>query len=218
MAILIFANGDIEDREWIRPYLEDAFVTIAANGGARHLLALGQMPDVIVGDMDSLPAEVQERVETAGTQLISYPAAKDETDLELALIHAASTFAGDILVFGAFGGRLDQMLANVLLLAHKRLSQRNIQLLSPYQRTWLVEGTEAQTVICGAPGDLVSLIPVGGDVRVVDSSGLQWLLQDETLLFGLSRGISNVMTADEAAITIQSGRLLCVHTQHVWSR
>jgi thiamine pyrophosphokinase len=217
MAILIFANGDMEEREWIRPYLSQALVTIAADGGTRHLLALGETPDIIVGDMDSLSAEIEARVATAGSHLIRYPPAKDETDLELALIHAADTFADDILVFGVFGGRLDQALANILLLAHPRLSGRNVYLLAPYQRAWLLSG-DAQTEIRGEPGDMVSLLAVAGDATVAATTGLQWPLREEMLLFGLTRGLSNVMTADRATVTLRSGRLLCVHTQRAWGR
>lgn len=211
MAILVFANGDILDKEWIRPYLRDAQATIAADGGVRHLLALGLLPDIVVGDIDSLPQQARPRLQAAGTRLITYPPAKDETDLELALVHAAATFAGEILVFGALGGRLDQMLANILLLSHPHLVGRVVQLVEHNQRAWLISPIKKQTEIRGTVGDRVSLIPLGGDVEVANTTGLQWALQDEVLVFGLARGISNVMTAERATVTIKSGYLLCIH-------
>ena len=213
MTVLVFANGDVMQYEWIRPYLAGADVTIAANGGLRHLRRLAHVPDIVIGDLDSLPDEVGD-----GPQIIRYPAAKDETDLELALLHAVSHYDGRILVFGALGGRLDQTLANILLLAHPAFRGRRVQLMEEHQRAWLITADEPQALIQGQVGDKVSLIPLGGDVQLAETRGLRWPLREEMLLFGPARGVSNVMTGEEAEVTVKNGRLLCVHIQGEWGR
>lgn len=210
MSVLIFANGDIGEKAWLRPYLKDATTVIAANGGARHLLELGRLPDVVIGDMDSLPAEARARLEAAGTHFVPYAAAKDQTDLELALLYAAAHYGDEMLLFGLLGGRLDQMLANILLLTHPALRGRRVQLVNRHERAWVIE---SEGEIRGAVGDTLSLIPLGGDVYVVSTSGLRWPLHHERLAFGLARGISNVMTAEVATVTIRAGYLLCVHRE-----
>ncbi len=215
MTVYLFANGDLPQVGWIRPLLKQATAVIAANGGAAHLYRLGHPPDIIIGDLDSLPSNVQDWVDTAVTRIISFPAAKDETDLELALLYAVANYPDDIAVIGAFGGRLDQTLANILLLVHPDLSARRVELITPYERAWLV--TEA-TKIRGQPGDTVSLIPLGGDVFILETTGLQWTLRNEKLTFGPARGVSNVMLSEEAAVSIESGVLLCIHTQQGWQR
>jgi thiamine pyrophosphokinase len=209
VAVLIFANGDIQEVEWIRPYLAGATAVIAANGGTTHLLALDNVPDVVIGDMDSLSLAERERLERAGTRFIIHPAAKDETDLELALSYAVITYEDEILLFGTLGGRLDQTLANILLLAHPILKERRVYLVNQYERAWLVE---VEGRIQGAVGDTVSLIPLGGDARILATTGLRWPLMNDVLAFGPARGVSNVMTAEVATITVESGRLLCIHT------
>jgi thiamine pyrophosphokinase len=75
-----------------------------------------------------------------------------------------------------------------------------------------------QTTINGRVGDVVSLIPLRGDVPMVrTTTGLQWpLVTAETLQFGQARGISNRMTAVSATVEISSGILLCVHTVAGW--
>ncbi|GIK58883.1 MAG: thiamine diphosphokinase [Chloroflexi bacterium] len=218
MSVLIFANGEINEVEWIRPYLETATAVIAADGGTRHLLRLNHPPDIVIGDMDSLPDEVRPWPAAVHTRLLVYPPVKDETDLELALLYAAENYADPLLIFGALGGRLDQTIANILLLAHPGLHGRAVYLVTLYERAWLVRD---HTEIHGQMGDLVSFIPLGGDAHVASTTGLQWPLQDDVLAFGLARGVSNVLTpapsaagaAVTATITLHSGLLLCIHTK-----
>lgn len=209
MTILLFANGLIDRPDWVQPYLDGARAIIAADGGTRHLLALGRLPDVVIGDLDSLPDGAQARLDAHGTEVIRYPAAKDETDLELALLYAAGRFPEEpLLIFGGFGGRVDQTLANILLLAHPALDGRDIRFVEERETAWLVTG---ETRIQGAPGDTVSLIPLSGEARVAETSGLRWPLRDEALVFGPARGISNEMTAAEATVQLTAGKLLCIH-------
>jgi thiamine pyrophosphokinase len=177
------------------------------------LRALDRPPDVVVGDMDSLPEGIrpwlEARLGTADTEFVEYPPAKDETDLELALLLAATRFDDEIWLFGALGGRLDQTLANILLLASPTLEKRRIVMITEWEKAWLLTG---KTEIHGTPGDMVSLIPLGGDVFMRATTGLQWPLIDERLTFGLARGVSNVMMADVATVVIRNGRLLCIHS------
>ena len=217
MAVLIFANGDLDSTVWVQPYLREASAIIAADGGAAHVLQAGFRPDVVVGDLDSFPPAQRAPLEAEGVRFVVHPPAKDETDLELALLHAVSTSDEPVLVFAGLGGRLDQMLANVLLLMHPALRARSIRFLTRYQQVWLLQGP-GETEVRGEPGDTISLIPLGGDAHVRATRGLAWPLQDETLVFGPARGISNEMTATTAGVALAAGHLLCVHTKKEWQR
>lgn len=215
MTILIFANGDIGEPDWLRPLLARANVVIAADGGIRHLMALQRQPDILIGDMDSVPAAVKEMLIRGEIQHVMHSPAKDETDLELALLYAAEHFAGTIQIVGGFGGRLDQTLANILLLVHLDLRERQVELITEYETAWLVE---RETEINGKRGDTVSLIPLEGDAYLEQTTGLRWPLNDDVLLFGPARGISNEMTADLATVRLSAGKLLCIHTRQEWGR
>jgi thiamine pyrophosphokinase len=208
MTVLVFANGELADVNWVRPYLAVATAVIAADGGSRYLHALDHRPDLVIGDFDSLPAGWQEQWTAEGTRFVGHDVRKDETDLELALLYAANRYDAPILVFAALGGRLDQTMANLLLLAHPGLRGKDIRLVEPGQTAWLIDG---RSVIQGKVGDTVSLIPLGGDARVAATSGLEWSLHDETLTFALARGVSNRLVAETAVVEVESGRLLCVH-------
>ena len=209
--ILLFANSVLDDTDWVGPYLSRAAAVIAADGGLRHLLSLGHRPDALIGDLDSLPPGVV--AEEAAERVIRHPRDKNETDLELALLYAVEQYPGhEVLILGGFGGRLDHMLANILVLAHPRLLGRPIRFVNDRESAWLLAAsTPDETIIHGAPGDIVSLLPLGGPAHVLATTGLRWPLRNETLSFGPARGVSNEMTAPVARVRLGAGVVLCVH-------
>lgn len=142
-------------------------------------------------------------------ELERHPAAKDETDLELALYAARRWEAAEVLIYGALGARWDMSVANLLLLAHPDFQDLQIKLIAGSQTVTLVRGGE-RLRLQGKPGDIVSLIPLRGDVHGVQTEGLQYPLRDESLLFGATRGISNVLQGEQAAVSLESGELLCI--------
>lgn len=216
MSILIFANGNLAPGEWIRPYLAEATAVIAADGGLDHLLALDREPDLVIGDLDSTAASQIERLRQAGVEVLVQPEMKDESDLELALQYAVTHYDQEIILLGALGGRLDQLLANVFLLIAPFLAGRAVRLVDEFQTAWVLG--QGENRISGRPGDLVSLLPLGGDVQIRQTTGLAWPLVDEALIQGLSRGISNRLTAETATVEVKDGTLLCVHVDAAWQR
>ncbi len=209
MRAVIFANGDLNHPDSAREILRPDDFLIAADGGARHCLDLGITPHLVVGDFNSLDETSLESLKNSGTKLFRYPRRKDHTDLELAVGHAVQGGADDILILAALGARWDQTLANVLLPASLALSSVHIRLVDGPQEIHMLRGTE-RLALAGRKGDTVSLLPLGGDVSGVSTQGLEYPLNQETLFFGSTRGISNVMLGDSASVFLQEGVLLCV--------
>lgn len=206
--VLIFANGDLKKPEWIQRMAETAGMIIAADGGLQHVQDLGLIPNMLIGDLDSVtPEQVQWAVEQ-GVEIRRFPADKDETDLELALIAAAETGHRQIVIVGALGGRLDQTLSNVLLLHLPILTNLDVRIDDGLQEVILVR---EKLDLEGKPGDLVSLLPLSPIVRGITTSGLKYPLNDESMIFFHSRGLSNRMLSDAAHIEFQSGVLICIH-------
>ncbi len=203
MHIVIVANGDSAPCD-----LSEASLVIAADGGARHALAWGRTPDIVIGDFDSLDANSRQKLEQAGARLIAYPTRKDETDLELALLHAASLSPNRMTILAAWGDRPDHTLANVLLLLRPEFAGLDVRLIADGQEIRLVRDA---ITLHGHSGDLVSLLPIDRDAEGVSTSGLEYPLRDEALHLGSSRGVSNVMTAERAEVHLRRGRLLCLH-------
>ena len=209
--IIIFANGELPDKEKARTLLRDDDFIIAADGGTRHVLELGKIPDVIVGDLDSLPANFE--VSKFENEIILYPKDKNETDLELAIQHALTLNPQEIIILAALGGRLDQTLGNIALISdpfplHPSREAFILRLDDGIEEIFFCRDA---CEISGTFSDLVSLIPWQGEVTGIVTTGLKWPLQNETLYPHKTRGISNEMTGEVATVQIKSGLLLIVH-------
>jgi thiamine pyrophosphokinase len=199
---VIFANGNLPDLKAARRLLRPGDVLLAADGGSLHLLALGLRPSVLIGDLDSLTAADRRRLETAGVRLLRHPRDKDEVDLELALRYAVAAGHRSILVVAALGGRLDQTLGNLSLLADPALEGLNLRVDDGVEEAFFVR---SRGEVHGRAGEIVSLLPWGAPVAGVTTDGLRWPLRGETLLPHKTRGVSNEL------LGIQSGLLLVVH-------
>jgi thiamine pyrophosphokinase len=209
LRAVVIANGVLSDPSKSLSYIHADDLLIAADGGALHCQVLGLAPDVVIGDFDSIEVGLLAELEAGGAKVIRHPARKDYTDLELALQYARDAGANQILVLAALGNRWDQTLANLLLPASEDFSQVDIRLLDGHQEVLLVRAGLGVHVK-GQPGDTLSLIPLYGDAHGVTTRGLEYPLNEGTLTFGSTRGISNVLLEDEAEIFLRQGLLVGV--------
>jgi len=208
---VIFVNGHIPELELVRRLIKPGDTFLAADGGTRHVLALELTPAIIIGDLDSLAPDVRLSTEQSGTRLIQHPRDKNETDFELALQYTVEAGYPEILVVAALGNRLDQTLGNLALLTNPRLSTFDVRLDDGVEEAFFTRGS---CRVQGAAGDIVSLLPWGGEVIGVVTDGLRWPLQGETLYPYKTRGISNELLGEMASISLKSGLLLVVHSRN----
>jgi thiamine pyrophosphokinase len=208
MQATILVNGLIHNYALIRPWVERADLRIAADGGLRHFDALGCRPHALVGDLDSVDPAEADALEAAGVTIQRHRPEKDQTDLELAIEFAVEAGAQEILLLGALGGRLDQTLANLLILAQREWPAA----LSIVEENQMATAMRAGNTlhIEGMPGQVVSLIPLTAEVTGITYTGLKYLLQDATLPFGSTRGVSNELAEPSATIKIETGLALIV--------
>ncbi|MDW8064622.1 MAG: thiamine diphosphokinase [Anaerolineae bacterium] len=204
--ILIVAGGEV-DREALRQMASRARWILAADGGAAHLRAIQVIPHQVIGDLDSMDPETRAWLEETGVLMECHPVDKDATDLELAM-ERARELGGSIRVFGAWGSRLDQTVASLLLLAHPRWVGWDVRFMDANREAFVLQG---EGWIEGKPGDRVSLIPLTSDVEGVTLEGLFYPLQEGVLPFGSTLGISNRMVAPRARIRARRGLLLVIH-------
>ncbi|HSM70790.1 MAG TPA: thiamine diphosphokinase [Anaerolineales bacterium] len=208
--IIIFANGELPDIDKARAILQDDDYIICADGGTRHASALDLRPDLVIGDMDSTDKGHLQKLQSDDVLIELYPHDKDETDLELAILHAIELAPKEIVIVAALGGRLDHTLANIVLLSSPQFSALNLKLDDGVEEVFFCRD---QVEVHGRSGDIVSLIPWQGAVTGIQTENLKWPLEHETLFPEKTRGISNEMTADTATIKISSGVLLIIRTR-----
>lgn len=194
MRAVIVANGKITDFDKIKKHIKSGDRIICADGGYDYAEKLGVIPDIVIGDMDSLGNVNNE------TEKIIFPTKKDFTDGEIVLEYASENNFDEIILLGFTGGRADHMLTNIMMLS--RYSDKNIKIIDEYSEIILAK---KENIIFGEKGALISIIPVNGDLCGVFTEGLEYPLCGETLYFGEGRGVSNVMLSDKCRIKIQSG-------------
>jgi thiamine pyrophosphokinase len=219
---IIVADGDIRPGTVVERVLaavrdapeQDAWLVVAADGGALKAIALGLRPDVVVGDGDSLPTDRATELRAAGIEVIVHPTEKDESDTELAVTEALARGATSIVVIGAFGGqRIEHTMANLLLLCLPALASVDARLVDGPSEAWVIGHNGASaTLIEGSVGDYVSLLPLSDVVDGVTTRDLRYPLTDATLTQGPARGLSNELAALTGFVTTTSGRLAVIHT------
>jgi len=203
---VIVAHGDAVPAD--RSVAASADLLIAADGGALLCSRWGLLPRLVVGDLDSLGPDRARELERQGARVLAFPAAKDESDTEIAVRTALDAGADEIVLVAALGGeRLDHELANILLLSDPRLSGR-ASAVRGVMTARAVHAGERLT-LGGAPGDLVTLLPLGDAADVV-TDGLRYPLRGERLRAGAARGLSNVIDRRGASVSLATGVLIVI--------
>jgi thiamine pyrophosphokinase len=213
MKVIIFANGLIEPQSQFIPDLMPGDLVIAADGGIKNALICGFNPDVVIGDLDSIPACKKGELVAHGTQFITYPRDKDQTDLELALDYAVKIGAEASILIGLLGGRLDQTIANLLLLTKDTYSPMKLSIFAGQDTAHLLRDHDTISIE-SMTGDIVSLIPLSPLVTGVTTQNLRWPLNSAKLEFGSTLSVSNEMKAPNASIQIKNGKLLVIHRRN----
>jgi thiamine pyrophosphokinase len=213
MRVLIVVNGDPGSGPPAGPF--DRIV--AADGGAVLCLRAGIHPDLVVGDMDSLPTSQRLALTASGSRFLVHPdpVHKEQTDLELALEAARALQPEEIVLWGVWGNRPDHTLANILVLTS--LPSTGVTARAYASGWWFQVASPGRPLTLDQPpGTIVSLIPLGHDVKGITTQGLRyplpapWEPRGGELPVGSGRGMSNVVSSRPASIAVGDGTLLVV--------
>lgn len=206
---VLFVGGDIQNYSDVASRLTQDDILIAADSGARHLAVLGRIPQILIGDMDSINPDTHKQFKDAGAACKIYRPEKDETDGELAVEAALATGADSVLIFGIMGDRLDHFLGVLSLL--KRLLDAGVRgrMISDTQEIWLIRGEESLALPVGS---LISFLPYGDRAEHVTLNGFKYPLVDYDYLQGKPIGLSNITEKTPATVAVGRGILVAVHT------
>lgn len=182
----------------------DVDYVIAADSGLDTAEHLGLTADLVVGDLDSVDPALLDR---PGLEVDRHPAAKDQTDIALALDRARDLGARAAVVVSGGGGRLDHALANLLVLASPQYAQVRVRALIGDADVAVVRHHHT---MAAPAGTVVSLFAVDGPAHGVTTEGLRYPLRDEVLDPLSSRGVSNEFVGGPAAVRVGRGVLLVI--------
>jgi len=173
------------------------------------------VPDVVVGDFDSVDQSVLARyLQRDSICFERHRPEKNETDTELAFAIAQEAGATDIIMMGVTGTRLDHVLSNIHLLKAARDRGLNCQLLDLHNRICLADGRKV-FVKTEESYPFVSFIPLTMEVKGITLTGFKYSLKNHDLILGQECGlcVSNRLAAEEAVLDFASGLLLVIESK-----
>jgi len=209
---LIFCNGEFASTDYEEAQAGD--LVICADGGLHHALNVGLKPHVILGDFDSIDADLQRALREwdCGPKVMEFPREKDKTDGHLAVEYALRAGVKEILMFGGLGGRFDHTLGNLLLAWICLARGVPLQIVGQKQYVSMLKGPD-RAEIRGKARDYVSLLPLTPTVIGVTTQGLYYPLDDAILYLGDTRGISNELVANIGSVEVRDGVLFILRVQ-----
>jgi thiamine pyrophosphokinase len=203
---LIFIGGDPPHPNVHQHLPSDAYV-IAADSGYAHAIAMGLVPNELVGDMDSITPVDLADARDSNIQITQFPQNKDLTDTEIAITSALKHDSSHITVVSGGGDRFDHVLGMVHSLASTARTIYTTLLIGTARVSYVSYTKEFQ--LDTQAGTVVSLLPIGGDATVT-TTGLQWELDNDTLQSFASRGVSNIATSTSVSISVTDGFLAVI--------
>lgn len=206
--VVIIANGDLKELAFYQALIRADDFIVCVNGGTGHALAMGLKPDLVIGDLDSLSAADREEVGSIKPEFIVHPSEKDKSDLELALDHSVKMEPLEIIIVGALGGpRFEHAFINALLLYIPLRRRIPARIVSENQEVILVRD---QVTLTGTAGDYLSIFALTNRADGVATEGLKYPLNNESLHFASTLGLSNELIAAQVKVSLQSGLLLLI--------
>ena len=205
--VVIISNGEVKNREFFMKLIKKSDYIIAVNGGSKHAKSFGLIPDLIIGDFDSISKEDYVYFQSKGSTFLRYDPIKDKTDVHLAIEHVMKSEFKEILLICVFGDRIDHIIANIFLLLKVVEARIKIKIIDEFNEIILIQNFGK---IKGNIGDTVSLIPLTETVTGIQLTGLKYIPKDGRLKMNDTLGISNILTKKVATIQINNGKLLVI--------
>ncbi|MBI2416595.1 MAG: thiamine diphosphokinase [Ignavibacteriales bacterium] len=208
---VIIGNGELPVKRLWNTFLVEGNYKVSADGGLKHFLHYGSVPDLLIGDLDSIPEAILDKyMAKVKTVKISR---QTDTDMDKAIKYLLKRGFKDITLLAATGKRLDHFLANMGLLA-KYHNRAAVRIISNHS---VIQAYSSSTMINAAPGETISLYAISGS-PVVSTSGLQYLLMQDILTCGGKESTSNIAEQERVTIDISGGILLVVRQVNPYLR
>jgi thiamine pyrophosphokinase len=213
MIINILAGGPEGLLPDLTDYLTEDAIWVGVDRGVYHLLKRNIKPFIAFGDFDSVSPEELMYIENRVLELKKYQPEKDETDMELALNWALDQNPSIIRLFGATGGRIDHLFANVHLLLNQFNGKNpaNICLIDKYNIIFIKEPGR-YTVEKINTKKYISFVPLTLNVRNLTLEGFKFPLDNRHISIGSTLCISNELINDYGTFSFSEGILIVIRS------
>lgn len=206
-TVAVVAASEFNKGVFVKMHSEGVFNYImAVDGGYAHLQKQGVHPDIVLGDFDSLGEQ------PSGVRACRYPKDKDDSDLQLALRRLQVQQAEHLFVFGALGGRLDHLLANLRVCANVATSGTDVTLFGCGETVHMLVGGNAWERDAGEieSARTLSIMQIEGPVSGLFIRGLKWEGDDLKISEHPSLCLSNVTTKEPILIGLDEGKVAII--------
>lgn len=201
---IIVGAGDFHENAWI---YEKGDYLIAADGGFEHLRKMKIIPDMLIGDMDSIKQEY----DGSEIKMKKLPREKDDTDMLAAIKEGIAVGCKEFLIYGALGGeRIDHSIANIqcLMYLHNHGAKGVLYGVNDRMELLCNDRIEYPATMKG----ILSVFAFGGDAMGVTEKGLKYSVQDATIKMEFPIGVSNEFIGQKSMVEVKDGMLLlCIH-------
>lgn len=209
MKSAIIANGCIRDYGYIKNIIESNHYDyiVCADGGAVHAYNMNILPNLLVGDYDSIDKDIFNYLKDENIKIVSFPVQKDKTDTHIAIDYALKKKSNKIDLYGVTGTRLDHTLSNINHLIYIKQNGSFGRIIDEHNE---IIYTDIDIKVEGCVGDTISILSIAQKSTGVKLNGLEYNLDTGVLLRGDSIGISNVFAEPIANIAVKNGQLIII--------
>ncbi len=205
MKCYIFCSADIESYSFLEDIDFSKAYVICADGGYKHAVNLGIIPDLWLGDSDSLAVG---EIEVNAKEIMHFPTRKDNTDTDLAVEAALERGFREIVLLGALGGRLDHEFSHFCLL--KKILMRGGKGMLLDEKNEITMADKSFELYPNKK-KYISFFPFGDEVKNFSVKGLGYEAENMTLRNGEVCASSNCFDdGDVAEISFSDGYVLII--------
>lgn len=204
---ILFAGGDPGPLSYLEALDYDGAFLVAVDRGLVLMSELGLIPDMFIGDGDSVPPDLLAKIDSRRTRVVMLPSHKDVSDLEAALdLLTHEGCKGDVLVLAGLGGRLDHTVLNLELASHRMVDFAGIAL---EDGRCLVRPLTGSNTMRFAPGLTLSFVPMTEGV-VLTLIGFEYSLTHAPIVRGSTRTLSNVTKEGIQHVIVEQGTVVMI--------
>ncbi|NLY47145.1 MAG: thiamine diphosphokinase [Tissierella sp.] len=205
MKGLIISSGKINDYSLLEKLICENDYIVCADGGLDHIMQVDKIPNIILGDLDSISDLGVKYIKEKNIEIEKFPSIKDNTDTELAIIHLINKGMDHITLIGGTGTRLDHTVANIFLL--KKFNKDGVFFRIVDDNNVINYVTDAIRIE-KKENRFISIIPLNSEGIVVSLIGFKYPLKDKHIKFSSTLGVSNEIIHDYGTVMIYKGEAL----------